>query len=360
VLLSESTFRHQLEADVEPFRGLLLGLFFLGVGMSLDLAVVAADWRIIAVYVACFMTAKAVVTYVLARLTRADNREAWYRAVLLAEGGEFAFVLYAAAASVGIFDANVNATLTATVIISMTLMPVGVLLLRRFMPAAADSFEGIDTPADLAGSVLIIGFGRFGQVLSQALLARGFDVAIIDTDTEMIRAAARFGFKVYYGDGTRLDVLHASGARSARAIAVCVDNKETTNRIVELVKAELPHAKLLARSTDRVHALELVKAGVDAQVRETFESALAFGAVTLRAIGVSDDAAAETIAEVRSRDAERFDLELTSGDMLGAAKLLRNKPVPQPLSAPRTVARPLNEDTAAVLADTRAAEPAHD
>jgi glutathione-regulated potassium-efflux system protein KefB len=176
----------------------------------------------------------------------------------------------------------------------------------------------------------------------------------------MIRAAGRFGFKVYYGDGTRLDVLHASGAHAARAIAVCVDNKETTNKIVALAKAAFPHAKVLARSTDRVHALELVKAGVDAQVRETFESALAFGAATLRAIGVSETAAAETIAEVRTRDAERFDLELMSGDMLGAAKLLRNKPVPQPLSAPRTAATPLNEDAAAVLATPVGANTASD
>jgi glutathione-regulated potassium-efflux system protein KefB len=238
-------------------------------------------------------------------------------------------------------------------------MPVGVLLLRRLLPAAADSFEGIDTPSGVTGSVLIIGFGRFGQVLSQALLARGFDVATIDTDTEMIRAAARFGFKVYYGDGTRLDVLRASGAHTARAIAVCVDNRDTTSRIVALAKAEFPHAKLLARSADRVHALELVKAGVDEQIRETFESALAFGAATLQSIGISEAEAAETVAEVRARDAARFELELTSGDVLGAAKLMRVAPVPQPFSVPRTAAEPLNEGAAAVLAAAPAEEARH-
>jgi glutathione-regulated potassium-efflux system protein KefB len=317
---------------------------------------VTADWQTISLYVTCFMSVKAAATYALARFTRADNHEAWYRAAILSEGGEFAFVLYAAAAAVGIFDANVNATLTATVIISMTLMPAAVLLLRKLMPAAADSFEGIDEPAGLAGSVLIIGFGRFGQVLSQALLARGFDVAIIDTDTEMIRAAARFGFKVYYGDGTRLDVLRASGASQVRAIAVCVDNRETANKIVVLVKAEFPLAKLLARSTDRVHALELVNAGVDYQIRETFESALAFGAAALRALGVSAQDAADTAAEVRERDSARFELELTSGDVFGAAKLLRNTPVPQPLSKPRSQGEPLNEGAAAVLAAAPAQE----
>jgi len=360
VLLSESTFRHQLEADVEPFRGLLLGLFFLGVGMSLDLGVVASEWRTIALYVACFMAAKAAATYALARVRRADNREAWYRAVLLSEGGEFAFVLYAAAAAVGILDASLNATLTATVIISMTLMPVGVLLLRRLLPAAADSFEGIDTPSGLAGSVLIIGFGRFGQVVSQTLLARGFTVATIDIDTEMIRAAARFGFKIYYGDGTRLDVLRASGAHTARAIAVCVDNREAASRIVALVKAEFPHAKLLARSFDRVHAVELVEAGVDVQIRETFESALAFGAATLRELGVSELDTAETVGEVRARDGARFDLELTGVDVLGAAQIIRTKPVPQPFSVPRTEAEALNPEAAAVLAVAPAKEQASD
>jgi glutathione-regulated potassium-efflux system protein KefB len=350
VLLSESTFRHQLEADIEPFRGLLLGLFFLGVGMSLDLGVVAAEWRTIALYVGCFMAAKAAATYALARVRHADNREAWYRAILLSEGGEFAFVLYAAAAAVGILGAGQNATLTATVIVSMTLMPVGVLLLRRLMPAAADSFEGIDTPAGVAGTVLVIGFGRFGQVVSQTLLARGFDVATIDTDTEMIRAAGRFGFKVYYGDGTRLDVLHACGAHTARAIAVCIDNRESASKIAALVKAEFPHAKLLVRAFDRGHAIDLVKAGVDVQVRETFGSALAFGGATLRELGVSEQDAADTVADVRARDATRFDLELTSGDVLGAAKLMHTKPVPQPFSVPRTEAEALNEGAAEVLA----------
>ena len=352
VLLSESTFRHQLEADIEPFRGLLLGLFFLGVGMSLDLGVVATEWRMIALLVASFMAAKTAATYALARVRRADNREAWYRAVLLSEGGEFAFVLYAAAAAVGILGAGQNATLTATVIVSMTLMPVGVLLVRKLMPAAADSFEGIDAPAGVAGTVLIIGFGRFGQVVSQTLLARGFDVATIDTDTEMIRAAARFGFKIYYGDGTRLDVLHACGAHTARAIAVCIDNREAASRIVALVKAEFPHAKLLARAFDRGHAVDLVKAGVDVQIRETFESALAFGGAALKELGVSAQDAADTMADVRARDATRFDLDLTSGDMLGSAHLMHTKPVPQPFSVPRQEAEALNEGAAEVLAST--------
>ena len=218
-------------------------------------------------------------------------------------------MLYAAAAGVGLFDATTNAILTAIVIISMALTPLGVFALRWLLPADEQSMDGVDAAEDLHGSVLIIGFGRFGQVASQSLLARGIDVSIIDIDTEMIRSAGEFGFKVYYGDGTRLDVLRAAGAGEAKAILVCVDKRDAADRIVALVKAEFPLAKLLVRSFDREHALKLVEAGVDLQIRETFESALEFGEAALRELGVPEDEAAETAADIRRRDAERFALE---------------------------------------------------
>ena len=220
------------------------------------------------------MLAKSTGIYIVARLFRRSHREALYRATLLAQGGEFAFVLYAAAAGVGLFDATTNAILTATVVISMALTPLGVFALRWLLPEDKQSMDGVETAEDLHGSALIIGFGRFGQVASQSLLARGFDISIIDTDTEMIRAAVPFGFKVYYGDGCRLDMLHAAGAGEAEAILVCVDKRDAADRIVALVKAEFPLAKLLVRSFDREHSLKLVEAGVDVQIRETFESAL--------------------------------------------------------------------------------------
>ena len=144
---------------------------------------------------------------------------------------------------------------------------------------------------------------------SQNLLARGIDVSIIDIDTEMIRTAGDFGFKVYYGDGCRLDMLRAAGAGEAKAILVCVDKRDAADRAVALVKAEFPLAKLLVRSYDREHALKLVEAGVDVQIRETFESALKFGEAALRELGVPEDEAAETAADIRRRDAERFALE---------------------------------------------------
>jgi glutathione-regulated potassium-efflux system protein KefB len=335
VLLSESTFRHQLEADIEPFRGILLGLFFLGVGMSLDLAVIARHWPLILAGVPAYMLVKSAGIYLVARLFKSSHREGIYRAALLAQGGEFAFVLYAAAAAAGLFDARTNAVLTAIVIISMALTPLAVFALRWLLPADEQSMDGVEEAQDLHGSVLVIGFGRFGQVASQSLLARGIDVSIIDTDTEMIRSAAEFGFKVYYGDGTRLDVLHAAGASEARAILVCVDKRDVADRIVDIVKTDFPWAKLLVRSYDREHALKLVAAGVDVQIRETFESALLFGETALRELGVSQDEAAETAADIRRRDAERFALETTGGLLAGRDLLHGNAPKPVPFTTPK-------------------------
>jgi glutathione-regulated potassium-efflux system protein KefB len=350
VLLSESTFRHQLEADIEPFRGILLGLFFMGVGMAFDLSVLSTDplWVFGGVVIA--MLVKMAGVYGVARLLRATHDEAMQRAALLAQGGEFAFVLFAAGAGGGILDARMHAILTAIVIVSMALTPLAVLSLRWLAPSR-ESMDGIDSATDLSGSVLIIGFGRFGQVVSQALLARGISISIIDTDTDMIRVAADFGAKVYYGDGTRLDVLHASGAHTADAIAVCVDNRKAANRIVELVKHEFPQAKLMVRAFDRGHALELVNARADYFIRETFESAMVFSETALKMLGVPDEEAALIGADIRQRDTTRFEMQIAGG--LQASRDLmygNNKPKPAPLTTPKQAAQPLSEETAALTA----------
>jgi glutathione-regulated potassium-efflux system protein KefB len=324
VLLSESTFRHQLEADIEPFRGILLGLFFLSVGMSLNLTVVAANWPMIVGGVLALMLVKSLCIYIVARLMKSCHTEALDRAVLMAQGGEFAFVLFSAAANAKLIDAAVSANLTAIVVLSMALTPLAIIALRKFSPKMALSLEGVDEPNDLSGSVLLIGFGRFGQVVSQSLLARGVEVAIIDTDVEMIESAQTFGFKVYYGDGTRLDVLRASGAGNAQLIAICIDDRAAATVTAQLIRHEFPQARLLARSFDREHALELVHAGVDLQVRETFESAMRFGEAALVELGVSADDAAEVVADIRKRDAERFELELVGGVRAGVSLLYGN------------------------------------
>jgi len=207
---------------------------------------------------------------------------------------------------------------------------------------------------DRSGSVLIIGFGRFGQVMSQLLLARDIAVTIIDNDIDMVRSAEEFGFRIFFGDGTRLDVLHASGAATARAIAVCTDDRAVTSRIVALVREAFPQAKVLARSFDREHALQLVKAGVDYQIRETFESALRFGQAALVEMGVDADEAARTAEQVRRLDGERFDLELAAGDIrAGFPPLIGNTApgTPTPLSAPRRESQVLNPSSPVNLED---------
>jgi glutathione-regulated potassium-efflux system protein KefB len=336
VLLSESTFRHQLEADIEPFRGILLGLFFIAVGMSLDLPLIARDWQFIVLGTLVYMAVKTAGIYAVARLLHAPHREATYRAALFAQGGEFAFVLYGAAAAAGIFDGPVNAALTAIVILSMALTPLLILSLRWILPKEEpQSMDGVTAANDLKANALVIGFGRFGQVASQHLLLRGIDVSIIEKSPDQIRAAADFGFKVYYGDGTRLDVLRNSGAIEAEAILVCVDQAETANKIVDIVNAEFPLSKLYVRAYDRTHTLHLVKAGVEYEIRETLESAMRFGEQALIGLGVPPEEAAEITEDARKRDAERLELQLSGGMYAGRSLLRGNISVPTPLTAPK-------------------------
>ncbi len=353
VLLSESTFRHQLEADVEPFRGILLGLFFLSVGMSLDLNIVLTDWPVIAGFLAAFMIVKSGGIFLVARLFGAARHEAIRRAALFAQGGEFAFVLYAAALSAGIMDGRTSAVMTAVVILSMALTPLVVRLLEALLPAPEDSHDGIEDASGLTARVLFVGFGRFAQVVSQPLLAKGIDVSIIEIDVEMIRAAGNFGFKVYYGDGTRLDVLRASGAATAEAILICVDKHETADRIVELAKSEFPQAKLFVRAYDRGHALRLIEAGVDFHIRETLESAFAFGRRSLIELGVDESEADEIMVDVRRRDEERLELQLAGGITAGRSLMRGNTstPEPAPLVVPRRGGRALNPEAADVIGE---------
>ncbi|TCB79121.1 monovalent cation:proton antiporter-2 (CPA2) family protein [Acinetobacter sp. ANC 4173] len=345
VLLSESTFRHQIEADIEPFRGILLGLFFLGVGMSLDLNVVQSNWPLILSAVIALMFVKAVMIYLTARLTKSPHIEALDRALLMAQGGEFAFVLFTAAMSAQVISAVERSNLTAIVVLSMILTPIIGILFKRFTQKTAQvSLDNIRIADGLSGKVLMIGFGRFGQVTSQLLLARGVDVTIIDNDIDMIQNAERFGFTIYYGDGSRLDILHASGADTAEAIVVCVDHKDTTNKIVELVQHEFPLTKLLVRSYDREHALHLAKQNVDYMIRETFESAMVFGGAILEELGVDLNEVEEISREIRERDKERFETEVAADDVYAGIGLQYTGPRPTaPLITPKHTGQIINE-----------------
>ena len=324
VLLSESSFRHQLEADVEPFRGLLLGLFFPGVGMALDLKTIAANWVVVAISVPAFMVLKMLVIYVVARQTKAPRGEALERAVLMAQGGEFAFVLYAAAMQFGILTPEWNANLTAIIILSMVLTPLMIILHGRLAPKPAPSMEGVGAASGLSGRVLLIGFGRVGQIVSQPLLARGHSLSIIDSDPQAIRDAQEFGFNVWYGDGARMDILHAAGAHDASLIIAAAGDRAAVTRMVELARHEYPLVPVLARAFDREHALELVAAGADFQIRETLESALEIGREALERLGDSPEEAADLLRSIRERDRDRFALDMAGGLHAGRALLHGN------------------------------------
>ncbi len=329
VMLSSSSYRHQIESDVEPFRGLLMGLFFLAVGMSLDLAIVAAEWQLLLAMLAAYTVAKGVVVYTVARLFGSSNHNALHRTSMFLQGGEFAFVLYTAATASGVIDARQNAIFATVVILSMALTPLLMIVADRILRTEA-SMEGIDPARDLKGRVLIIGFGRFGQIASQLLLAKGVDLTVIDNNPDRIRDAGRYGFKVFFGDGARLDVLRHSGASGADAVMVCIDDPKAAIQIVDLVRHEFPQAQLLVRSFDRGHAVELIRAGVDYQIRETVESAYVMGAQGLRALGFAEADIADVAEDIRRRDDERLSEQVQGDDMSGSDRLLL-QPVPEPL-----------------------------
>ncbi len=330
VMLSSSSYRHQIESDIEPFRGLLMGLFFLAVGMSLDLSVVAAEWWLLLSMLVAFTIAKGLVVYGVARLFGGSNHKALHRTSMFLQGGEFAFVLYSAAAAGGVIDARENALFTTVVIFSMALTPLLMLAADRLLRNEA-SMDGIDLARDLKGRVLMIGFGRFGQIASQMLLARGVSLSVIDTNPDRIRDAGRFGFKVFFGDGTRLDTLRHSGAGSADALMICVNDPKAAMHMVELAQHEFPQARILVRSYDRGHAVDLIRAGVDYQIRETVESAYLMGAEGLRALGYAELDIEETAEDVRQRDEDRLSEQVQGDDMSGRDRLLL-QPIPEPLS----------------------------
>ena len=349
VLLAESNYRHELEADIEPFRGLLLALFFMGIGMSIDLAVVRANLWLILVAAVVITVLKAAIVWLLFNATCVRRADALRAGSVLTAAGEFAFVLIPLGGSLGVLDARQASILTAIAAITMLLGPLVATftetLLRRLNPP--DTREPDDF-SEARGSVLVIGFGRFGQIVSQCLLAEDIDVTTIDNDPEMIQDAAGFGFKVYYGDGTRLDVLRAAGAGEARLVAVCIDNRQAASRIVDLVRAEFPGTKLYVRSYDRRHTLQLIAKGVDFELRETYESALVFGRSTLEALGLDSERAAATEQFVRARDLDRLAVQQAEGLSAGT-DLLSTRMVHEPLSTPAREVKPLNPEAEEII-----------
>ncbi|EKB55920.1 monovalent cation:proton antiporter-2 (CPA2) family protein [Bergeyella zoohelcum] len=323
VLLSESSFRHQLETDIEPFRGLLLGLFFLGVGMSLNLEMVAENLWMILLGVLSLMTIKSSVVYLVARLSKSNKTDAIDRALLMSQGGEFAFVLYAAAASQGVIDSTLHANMTAIVVISMALTPIFILIYQKFIRKKTVDLDGVDHILDdenSRGNVLIIGFGRMGQIASQVPLAYGATVTIIDNNPDTIRSAQKHGLKVYYGDGSREDVLYAAGAYHADCVMICLDDSAVATQIVRSIKHHSPTTKTVVRASDHHHAFELIEAEADFFVRETFEAAVDMGGKTLKALGADEEDVEKYNAQIRNTDKQKYALE-TKGDEFSACEM---------------------------------------
>nr|WP_246085017.1 monovalent cation:proton antiporter-2 (CPA2) family protein [Rhizobium glycinendophyticum] len=345
VMLAESSYRHELEADIEPFRGLLLALFFIAVGLSMELHVIVDNLLLIAIAVPVLMVVKAAALYAICRLAGSPHRDALRISLLLPQGGEFGFVLFTTAASAGVLSSGQSSLLISIVTLSMALTPLSALIGQRLLARETSEREELEEDFEGAGSdVLMIGFSRFGQIAAQILLASGRDVTIIDDSADRVRQAATFGFRIYFGDGTRLDVLRAAGIEKAKIVAVCTHKKEITNKIVELIQSECPDMRIYARSYDRVHSIELRSRDVEYEVRETLESGLLFGRRTLEGLGVSEDEAYEIGEDIRRRDEERLKLQAQEGIQAGR-DLMHNRPVkPEPLVKPKRPVQSVREE----------------
>ena len=324
VLLAESSFRHTLEADIEPFRSLLMGLFFVAVGMSLDFTVVMGSLGMVIGGVIVVMLVKGFFLWGLTRGTGSSNSDALRVAVTLPQGGEFAFVLFTAAIGARILPFETANLLNAIVILTMLLTPLACLGLEWTAERLKE--RGVENPAvetfeEATPTVLVIGFGRFGMMVAQILTSEGLEVRAIDNRPDRIAYARKLGYKVYYGDATRADVLAAAGAGKAALIAMCIENDRVMSRSIDLIHEGFPNALVFCRATDRAHSLELTRKGVDYQIRETFESSIAFGKAALESLGTPVERIAQIEEDVRQRDEERLALQLKEGIFAGADRL---------------------------------------
>lgn len=288
VVLADSEYRHELESDIEPFKGLLLGLFFISVGAQIDFALIASQPLVVLGLVVSTMLIKLGVLHALGRLFGLDRPARWLLAIALAQVGEFAFVLLTFAVQSAIFEAPLANLLVAVVALSMVLTPPAFIALERYvLPRVTDSGQERpqDEVADDGTPVIIAGYGRFGQMVGRLLRANRIPLTILDLDPEMVDILGRLGIKVYYGDASRVELLHAAGCARAKLFVLAVDNAATATRIAENVRTHFPHLTILARSVDRPHYWELRRLGVRKVFRETFGSAWETGIEALKQLG---------------------------------------------------------------------------
>ncbi|MDD5273335.1 MAG: cation:proton antiporter, partial [Methylovulum sp.] len=287
VVLANSEYRHTLQTDIEPFKGLLLGLFFISVGMGMDFALFAKAPLPLLLSVSLLLSVKAVILFVLGRIFGLNTLNNLGFACALAQGGEFAFVLFQFAGGLAILPEAPAKFLTLVIAISIAATPLLMLIysrliVPRFMSLLPEQpYDGITEE----NSIIIAGFGRFGQIIGRFLTAQGIKATVLEKDPDQIELLRKFGFKGYFGDASRLDLLHSAKAAKARWLIVAVDDPETSLAIVKLAKAEFPQLKIFARAHNRRHAYELHKAGVDYYKREIFDSSLAMAQHIMVALG---------------------------------------------------------------------------
>ncbi len=326
VMLADSPYRHELEADVDPFRSILLGLFFLAVGMLVDLRVVAEQPVTVLTFAAALIVIKAAIVMGLASWFGMKWRQALALGLLLSQGGEFGFVLFAEAQRGLIIDSSAASLFTAIVTLSMATTPFLMMATRRIRAEPVSDRGERDGPVADGARALIVGYGRFGQTVAQMLLTQGIRVTLIDRDIEMIDVAGRFGAKVYYGDGTRLDLLRQAGARDADLILFCTDGDQIDAELVEAVHSAFPKASIFARAFDRRSVVALKKAPLSGVVREVLESAIRMARLAMESSGVDSEQIDRTEQLFRKRDCERLEAQIASGDLRTGIDRIVTKP----------------------------------
>jgi monovalent cation:proton antiporter-2 (CPA2) family protein len=307
VVLAESEFRHELEANIEPFKGLLLGLFFIAVGASIDFALVASMPGLVLGLVAALIVGKFLVLLMVGKVFGLNLADNLMFAFLLAQGGEFAFLLFSFATQNRVISAELANLLIVVVVLTMMITPLLMIVYERLIqPRFVDCVSEREDDEIDSGStpVIVAGYGRFGQIVSRLLKADGITTTLLDHDSGQIEMTGRFGYKVFYGDASRVQLLQSAGAEDARLLVIAIDDRDKAVQMVVSSKQFFPHLKVLARAFDRSHAYELMDAGADVITRETFGSALLMGEEALKLMGYDDARAYGVMRRFKRHDEE--------------------------------------------------------
>jgi glutathione-regulated potassium-efflux system protein KefB len=305
-LLAESSYRHELEADIAPFEGLLLGIFFTAIGMSLNLRLLISEPVLIATLTASLIAAKAIILFLLGRWQGLEAAPARRLAFALSQGGEFAFVLLSVGRAAGVLGSQPSEILAVVVTLSMALTPILLMLDRLLSKKSKAPQRAYDSLPENDGHVVIAGFGRFGQITARVLRAKGIPFTALDISAEQIEFVKRFGNKAFFGDASRPEVLEAAQTGRARAFVLAIDNVEASMRAAEIVKTHYPHVPIYARARDRMHAMRLLDLGVTELRRETFLASLDLTRLLLLGLGYSNRVADRTVNTFRDHDERRL------------------------------------------------------